>query len=66
MNWEGGIDNPPLGCMSTGCTEDYGIVARPDAGMQWNAADKSTSLPYICLSKCRRGYKWYHGMLETI
>ena len=60
-NWEGGIDNPPLGCKSSGCGIYDGIVARPDAKMTWNAHDKASVLPFICLSKCRYGYKWYDG-----
>lgn len=60
-NWEAGVDDPPFGCLSTGCTSDYGIVARPDAGMQWNADDKSNPLPYICISKCKQGYIWHQG-----
>ena len=61
-NWEGGVDDPPLGCLSSGCTSDYGIVARPDAGMQWNSDEKSNPLPYICISRCKQGYKWHQGI----
>ena len=60
-NWEGGIDNPPIGCKTSGCGIYDGIVGRPDAKMTWNAHDKSSALPFICLSKCRFGYKWYDG-----
>ena len=60
-NWEGGVDNPPFGCLSSGCSSDYGIVIRPDAGLQWNADERSSSLPYICLSKCRQTYIWHQG-----
>ena len=65
-NWEGGVDNPPFGCLSTGCTLDYGVVARPDAGMQWNADDKSNTLPYICISKCKQGYIWHQGNVVKV
>ena len=62
-NWEGGVNDPPLGCLSSGCTADYGIVARPDAGMQWNADEKSSILPFICISRCKQSYKWHQGIL---
>ena len=61
-NWEGGVDSPPLGCLSTGCSSDYGIVAIPDVGLQWNAAEKNSKLPYICLSKCKQTYIWHQGI----
>ena len=58
-NWEGGIEN--IGCVSTKCSEYSGLAINPKSGFTWNAFDKGTALPYICVSKCPVNFKWYPG-----
>ena len=58
-NWEGGIEN--IGCVSTKCSEYSGLAINPKSGFTWNAFNKDTALPYICVSKCPVNFKWYPG-----
>ena len=60
-NWESGIQN--IGCLNSGCTDNNGLVVRPDSDFAWNAYDKDSELPYICVSKCPVNFKLYPGTL---
>ena len=57
-NWQSKVPN--IGCLGAGCTEVDGLILRADSKFVWNAfVDKSTALPYVCLSKCKKGYQWF-------
>ena len=61
-NWEGGNEN--IGCPGGVCTGVERLGLRPLNGFQWNAIDKEVELPYLCISNCKPGYKWYPGILK--
>ena len=62
-NWES--QQADIGCYASGCSGLDGVIIRPDSDFAWNAmVDKSLELPYICLSKCPKGFRWYRGMYQ--
>ena len=64
-NWESKAEN--IGCFSSGCTKDDGLILRPDSGYSWNAVvDKSLKLPYVCLSRCKKGYQWFPSKRQIV
>ncbi len=56
--WESSIEN--IGCPNGGvCTTNQSLLLRADAAYVWNAGSKNEPLPYICVSKCIKGYLWH-------
>ena len=48
------------GCPDNGCTlTDHSLVMSGEGIFDWRAAEKSEINPYICVSKCQRGFKWF-------
>ena len=41
------------------CSESEGLVLLPDDEYKWRATQIGTSLPFVCQSWCKAGYKWY-------
>ena len=51
---------PGFDCPAAGCTaQNHGIVMSSDGLYDWLAMDKSVVNPYICVSKCPRGFLWF-------
>ena len=68
--WEGGEKN--IGCIPS-CTSEHALSLRSfyDSGKDqmflfWNAHKREKILPYICQSKCPRGYEWFPGLKKCI
>ena len=63
-NWEGDIVD--IGCSGTGCNSDMALTASSNYNPEevkayptWIAGDKGFAKPYICQSKCYKGYHWF-------
>ena len=62
--WEGDVVN--IGCIPSSCNSDMALTVssnyNPDEGEAyptWIAGDKGFAKPYICQSKCFKGYHWF-------
>ena len=65
--WEGGEEN--IGCIGASCTNDYALSVtsfydtnQDKMFLSWNAHEKENALPYICQSKCPRGFQWFSSI----
>lgn len=56
-----------FGCPTSGCqTSIHSLRMRASALNDWVATEKSNPLPYICMSKCRRGFEWYQSLNKCL
>lgn len=54
------------GCTDDLCTGQEGLVVMSDNDFTWRAEDLATELPYVCMSKCMHGYKWFQSTNKCI
>ena len=59
-NWEADVEG--IGCPSDGCNSNTSLLIRADANYIWNAANNDEKLPYICVSRCSKGYFWHSSI----
>ena len=48
-----------MSCPNSVCTSNSGLAALSEENFVWRATEIDKVLPYICLSRCKNGYKWY-------
>lgn len=46
--------------------DDYSITMSGGNRFEWQAEHKSQINPYICVSKCQRGYNWYPNIAKCL
>lgn len=52
-----------LGCPAGGCVDGTrALMLELSSGLKWRASIKTELEPYICVSKCKRGYKWLENI----
>ncbi len=54
-NWTDGT--PGSGCVGT-CT-NQGLAVSVANNYQWKAKNPTEELPFICITKCRKHFKWF-------
>eukprot|EP00095_Tigriopus_kingsejongensis_P007775 maker-scaffold154_size301342-snap-gene-2.20 protein:Tk07775 transcript:maker-scaffold154_size301342-snap-gene-2.20-mRNA-1 annotation:"macrophage mannose receptor 1-like" len=64
VNWALGIKD--FGCPKSGCQGGHGMSMRLSLPFEWEARNKSESLPYICMSECPKGFKWLPAVQSCV
>ena len=55
-------------CVLTVCNlgQECGVVLQELEGWTWAAGNELDTFPYVCISQCKSGFKWYRNVQRCL